>query len=83
MTTLRERISGVVARWRGGRRTDGEEGGDGAAQEERLTCTCGAEYRVVGKGRHRVVWPADGDQRDALTSSECPACGHPLDAQGA
>jgi hypothetical protein len=77
MSSLRERMSGLVARWRGGGRED--EGG-GRAAEDRITCACGAEYRVVGMGRHRVVWPADKDQRDALTSSECPACGRPLDA---
>ena len=53
----------------------------GSAQpEQRWTCTCGAEYRVVGKGRHRVYWPADGNERDAVMSSECPQCGQPLDA---
>ena len=82
MTTLKERITGVVARWRGGGRED--EGASGsAAAEDRVTCACGAEYRVVGMGRHRVVWPADGDQREALTSSECPSCGRPLDAVSA
>ena len=83
MTTLRERISGVVARWRGGRRADQDDGRGGTAAEDRMTCTCGAEYQVVGTGRHRVVWPAEKDQRDALTSSECPACGRPLDAVSA
>ena len=84
MSSLRERISGLVARWRGGgaKEERGDEGGGGAA-EDRLTCACGAEYRAVGMGRHRVVWPADRHQRDALTSSECPACGRPLDAVGA
>jgi hypothetical protein len=81
MSSLRERIAGLTARWRSGRRQD--DGGAGAPAEERITCVCGAEYRVVGTDRHRVVWPADGDQRDALTSSECPACGRPLDAVGA
>jgi len=74
MGTLRERISGLVARMRGGK----DEGGAERA-ETGITCSCGAEYRVVGMDRHRVVWPAGEDQRAALTSSECPACGRPLE----
>lgn len=53
---------------------------DTAASEQRWTCACGAEYRVVGTGRHRVVWPADGEQSDAVMGDECPACGHSLAA---
>ena len=75
MGTLRERISGLLARARGEK--DDEGGGERA--ESGITCSCGAEYRVVGTGRHRVVWPAVEDQRAALTSSECPACGRPLE----
>lgn len=48
--------------------------------EQRWTCACGAAYRVVGSGRHRVYWPLDGEQREAVMSSECPNCGRPLDA---
>ena len=76
MSSLRERITALVARWRG----DAPEQQADGAEAEHLTCACGADYRVVGMGRHRVVWPAEKDQRDALTSSECPACGRPLDA---
>jgi len=53
---------------------------DTTAPEQRWTCACGAEYRVVGTGRHRVVWPADADQSDAVMGGECPACGRPLAA---
>jgi hypothetical protein len=81
MGTLRQRISRLVGRWRGGAEED--DNGGAAAAEDRITCACGAEYRVVGMGRHRVVWPAGKDQRDALTSSECPSCGRPLDAVSA
>jgi|tagenome__1003787_1003787.scaffolds.fasta_scaffold16907664_1 hypothetical protein len=51
-----------------------------ADAHESLTCACGAQYRVVGTGRHRVYWPADADERGALMSSECPECGRSLDA---
>ena len=50
------------------------------ASERHWTCACGAEYRVTGAGRHRVYWPAGGDEREAVMSSECPNCGRPLDA---
>ena len=50
-----------------------------ARGDEPLTCACGAQYRVVGTGRHRVYWPADADERGALMSSECPECGRSLD----
>jgi hypothetical protein len=53
---------------------------DSAPSQEPVTCACGARYRVVGTGRHRVYWPADADERDALMSSECPECGRRLDA---
>jgi hypothetical protein len=48
--------------------------------EQRFTCACGAEYRIRGAGRHRVYWPVNGDEREAVMSSECPNCGRPLDA---
>jgi hypothetical protein len=51
-----------------------------ADHETRLACGCGAEYRVVGTGRHRVVWPADAGQDQAVMGKECPACGRPLAA---
>jgi hypothetical protein len=50
------------------------------APERRWTCACGAEYKVTGAGRHRVYWPVDGDERQAVMSSECPNCGRSLDA---
>jgi hypothetical protein len=74
-------LVGAVAGAVGGRiltRRRGDAGTSGP-REQRWTCACGAEYRIVGSGRHRVYWPADGDDREAVLSSECPRCGRPLD----
>ena len=64
------------------RRVRARRGGatDAPEAHQALTCACGAEYRVVGTGRHRVIWPAGSGQEQALMSSECPACGRPLEA---
>jgi hypothetical protein len=59
------------------RRGSGE---DTTAPEQRWTCACGAEYHLVGTGRHRVIWPAGGEQSDAVMGGECPACGRSLAA---
>jgi hypothetical protein len=75
-------LVGAVAGAVGGRlltrRRDDAAGS--AAPEQRWTCACGAEYRVTGTGRHRVYWPVEGDEREALMSSECPQCGRVLAA---
>jgi hypothetical protein len=55
-------------------------GPDHDAGTQRWTCACGQEYEIVGTGRHRVVWPAGGDQRDAVMGDECPSCGRALAA---
>jgi hypothetical protein len=60
-------------------RRRGDVAGHAQQPEQRWTCECGAQYRVVGVGRHRVYWPVDGDQREAVMSSECPQCGRPFD----
>jgi hypothetical protein len=49
------------------------------AAEQAWTCACGEEYRVVGTGRHRVLWPARGNQEDAVMSGECSNCGRSLE----
>jgi hypothetical protein len=49
-------------------------------QTQTWTCACGAEYHVTGLDRHRVFWPADGQESDAILSGECPACSRPLGA---
>jgi hypothetical protein len=59
------------------RRRSGE---DTTAPDQSWVCACGAEYRLVGTGRHRVIWPADGEQSDAVMGGECPACGRSLAA---
>jgi hypothetical protein len=77
-------LIGAVAGAVGGRIVAKRRGATGtepsAAPEQRFTCACGAEYRIVGTGRHRVYWPVGGDEREAVMSSECPSCGRPLDA---
>jgi hypothetical protein len=75
-------LTGAFAGAVGGRLLTRRRAGqaDPAAPEQRWTCACGAEYRVTGAGRHRVYWPADGSEREALMSSECPHCGRPLAA---
>jgi hypothetical protein len=75
-------LVGAVAGAVGGRIVSRRRAGSASPNEpeQRWTCACGAEYRVVGSGRHRVYWPLDGEQREAVMSSECPNCGRPLDA---
>jgi hypothetical protein len=74
-------LVGAVAGAVGGRILTRRRGGAGTSgpREQRWTCACGADYRMVGGGRHRVYWPAEGDDREAVMSSECPRCGRPLD----
>jgi hypothetical protein len=48
-----------------------------AEVEERYTCTCGAEYRVSGAGRHRVFWVVDASADDPVLEDRCPACERP------
>jgi hypothetical protein len=75
-------LIGAVAGAVGGRIVAKRRGGTepSPAPEHFFTCACGAEYRIVGSGRHRVYWPVGGDEREAVMSSECPSCGRPLDA---
>ena len=45
---------------------------------ETYRCDCGHEFRVAGRGRHRVYWPADAQESDPLLSARCPSCDRPL-----
>ncbi len=62
------------------RRSGGGEAADPEQPEQRWTCECGAEYRVVGTGRHQLYWPVGGAQDEAVMGDECPACGRALAA---
>jgi hypothetical protein len=48
------------------------------AEPETYSCECGQLYRVYGRGRHRVYWPADGPERGPVLSARCLACDRPL-----
>jgi len=61
------------------RRGAGGAGRRRGVAEQNMVCECGARYRAVGTGRHRVVWPADAGQQEALMAGECPQCGRSLD----
>jgi hypothetical protein len=89
MTLVPQRLAGAILLALAGavgavvlrRRRTGRDGSEGAREAHQpLTCACGAEYHVVGTGRHQVIWPAGEDQKNALMSSECPSCGRPLEA---
>jgi hypothetical protein len=45
---------------------------------ETYRCDCGHAFRVAGRGRHRVYWPADAPDSDPLLSPRCPHCDRPL-----
>ncbi|CAA9520134.1 MAG: hypothetical protein AVDCRST_MAG30-2999 [uncultured Solirubrobacteraceae bacterium] len=53
------------------------------ARDEELRCECGKAYVVSGAGRHRVIWPAGSDKREALLEEECLECGRPLVVEAA
>ncbi len=47
---------------------------------EDWSCACGAQYRMTGRDRHRVYWPAGAAEDEPVLGTECLQCGRPLPA---
>lgn len=41
-------------------------------------CECGAAYRIVGSGRHRIYWPLDAPPGEPIIDGRCASCGRAL-----
>jgi hypothetical protein len=41
-------------------------------------CGCGADYRIVGSGRHRIYWPLQAPPDQPITDGRCAQCGSAL-----
>jgi putative intracellular protease/amidase len=53
-------------------------GTSAAPAPETWACACGQEYRVSGRGRHRIYWPEGAAESDPLLAPECVNCERPL-----
>ncbi len=47
---------------------------------EDWSCACGAQYRMTGRDRHRVYWPAGAAEDEPVLGTDCVQCGRPLPA---
>jgi hypothetical protein len=65
------------ARQGAGGSTGGEAAGEPSAEPTVWVCACGAEYRVVGAGRHQVRWTVDAPEDQPVLEDHCPACERP------
>jgi hypothetical protein len=57
---------------------DRARGTSSAPTHETWACQCGQEYRVSGRGRHRIYWPEGASESDPLLAPVCVNCERPL-----
>jgi hypothetical protein len=78
VVTVVAAAGGAVAFAAARRARSGSGAAEQGAEAESWTCTCGTAFRVVGSGRHQVLWLADAPEDEPVLGDRCPSCDAPL-----